>query len=285
MLHLGEFETVEKDSLIYPLFNIAVAQDAREQTLRTITHLLIDEGGDYRDLFTTRRTFISAALGRIYQVPVSRPDGGWTEYEFPEGDQRAGLLAQIGFAALNSHAGRSSPTLRGKAVREVLLCQKVPDPPPDVDFTQFNDPSSPLRTARERLTAHNEVPTCAGCHKLTDPIGLGLERLDGAGQLRDTENGAPILTDGDFDGVPFTDIPSLARALRNSPAVPACLVNRAYALAMLRTPEASDRLMLDHLAAQFADSGYKLRPLLRRIATSRAFVAVGEPSSTSFADN
>ena len=32
---------------------------------------------DYRDLFTTRRTFVTATLARIYRIPPGRPDGGW----------------------------------------------------------------------------------------------------------------------------------------------------------------------------------------------------------------
>jgi hypothetical protein len=284
MLHFDEFATLEKDSLIYPLFNITVAQDAREETLRTIAHHLLSEEGDYRELFTTRLTFVSPSLARIYQIPVTRPDGGWTQFEHGQNAQYAGLLSQIGFSALHSHAGRSSPTLRGKAVREIFLCQKVPDPPGEVDFTFFNDPDAPAMTARERLDVHNTQPSCAGCHRITDPIGLGLEHLDSTGMLRETENGAEILVAGDLDGIPFTDIPSLGKALSENSALPICLVNRVYSNAMLRVPMGSDRAMIEHLVAEFITSGYKYKPLLRRIATSPAFVAVGV-AKTSLADN
>jgi hypothetical protein len=85
-------------------------------------------------------------------------------------------------------------------MRELLLCQKVPDPPGNVDFSLFNDPDAPSRTARQRLSVHATQPSCAGCHKLTDPIGLALERIDGAGQLRSTENDIAIDPSGDLDG-------------------------------------------------------------------------------------
>ena len=35
------------------------------------------------------------------------------------------------FLAVHAHPARSSPTRRGKALRELLLCQKVPAPPPN----------------------------------------------------------------------------------------------------------------------------------------------------------
>jgi len=123
-LHFDQYETLEKDSIIYPAFTIQVAEDAKEQVLRTIVDHLILRNEDYRTLFTTRRTFITGALARIYRVPTKRPaDGAWSPFEFSENDPRAGILTQVGFSALASHPGRSSPTLRGKAIREAVLCQ------------------------------------------------------------------------------------------------------------------------------------------------------------------
>lgn len=284
MLAFEDFDRLEKDSIIYPVFSTAVAQDAREQTLRTLTHLLLDEQADYRDIFTTRKTFMSGPLGRIYRVPVERPDGGWMPYEFPEGDPRAGLITQVSFNALYSHPGRSSPTLRGRAMRELLLCQKVPDPPGDVDFSLFNDPNAPSRTARQRLTVHSTEPSCAGCHKLTDPIGLALEKIDGAGQLRETEDNVPITTDGDLDGVKFSDAAGLGAAMRDNPATPSCIVNRLYSYAIARTPSRDDKPLLVHLEERFGDHGYRIPLLLQEIATSEALFAV-QPSNTRTADN
>jgi hypothetical protein len=216
MLAFSEFAFLEKDSVIYPAFGIAAARDAREQTLRTITDHVINQDRDYRELFVTRKTFMTRTLGLLYRVQVEAPKGVWAAYEFAPDDPRMGIQGQLGFLALNSHPGRSSPTLRGQGIREMLLCQKVPAPPPDVDFSVFNDPDSPNKTARERLSAHSTTRACAGCHKLTDPIGLAMELFDGAGQYRETENGAPIDTSGDLDGIVFADGSGLGPALRDA---------------------------------------------------------------------
>ena len=96
-LRFEEFETLEKDSIIYPAFTVQVIEDAKEQVLRTVLDLAIERGQDYRDLFTTRRTFITGPLARIYRVPTSRPAGNaWVPYEFQQSDPRAGLLMQGG---------------------------------------------------------------------------------------------------------------------------------------------------------------------------------------------
>ncbi|MGY8962342.1 MAG: DUF1592 domain-containing protein [Rhodospirillales bacterium] len=277
-LHFDQFDTLEKDNIIYPAFTIQVAEDAREQVLRTIIDHLILREQDYRALFTTRQTFITGGLARVYRVPTKRPaEGAWIPFEFPEDDPRAGILTQVGFAALASHPGRSSPTLRGKAVRESILCQKVPDPPSDVDFSLFEDPNSPNKTARERLTVHRTAPACAGCHKITDPIGLALENLDGVGQLRTTENGAVIDASGDLDGIPFTDAAGLGRAVSANPATTSCVTQRLASYALGRSAGPAEREYVKYLEQGFADDGYSIPALLRRIAYSDALFEILAP--------
>ena len=98
----------------------------------------------------------------------------WEPYEFAASDHQAGILTQASFVALHSHPGRSSPTLRGKALRELVLCQKVPDPPGNVNFTIVQDTANPnYKTVRQRLGAHATEAMCAGCHKIHRPHGLG----------------------------------------------------------------------------------------------------------------
>ncbi len=281
----AKFETLEKDPVIYPVYGMRTSEDAKEQMLRTITNHLINHDGDYRDLYTTRKTFITPTLARIYHVPALHPDGGWSEYEFPEGDNRAGLLTQIGFVAVNAHPGRSSPTIRGRAIRELVLCQKVPDPPGDVDFSLFNDPNSPNRTAKQRLTAHATAPACAGCHKVTDPVGLALENFDGAGEFRTTENEVPIDTTGNLDGVAYTNAADLGKAMRNSLAVPSCLVDRMAAYAVGRTPSRDDAPLITYLEKDFEKDGYKVPELLRTIALSDFIFAVSPPKDSKAAEN
>ena len=274
MLALEAFDTLQKDSVIYPAFGLAATEQAREQVLRTVLDQVVVRHGDYRELFTSRRSVMSADLGPVYRVPVASRQG-WQEFEFPRDDPRVGLQSLAGFVALHSHPGRSSATLRGKAIREILMCQKVPDPPANVDFTLVSDNHDPrYRTARERLAAHSTEPSCAGCHRVMDPLGLALENFDGAGQFRATENEAPIDTRGTLDGHGFEDPAGLGAALAASPAVTSCLVQRAFAYAVGRTPDAPMRPLLQHLEGRFEADGHRVPELFRAIALSTAFGTV-----------
>jgi hypothetical protein len=273
-LNFDRFDSLAKDAAIYPIFNEKVAHDAQEQTLRTAVGLLVTDKGDYRDLFTTRKTFLTRNLGVVYQVPVTM-EKGWEPYEFPADDPHAGILTQLSFTELHAHPGRSSSTLRGKAVREILLCEPVPSPPANVNFTVVQDTNNPqYKTARDRLTAHRTQATCAGCHKIMDPIGLGLENFDGAGQFRATENGAAIDASGEIDGITFADAPSLGKAIHDNPSTTACLADSLYRYAAGRDFDPGEKDFRKWLGEQFAASGYKLPELMKTIATSDAFYAV-----------
>ena len=275
MLHFDEFNTLSKDSGVYPAITGATLADAREQTLRTIIHELIAEEGDYRDLLTTRDTFISMDLAAVYGVPTTK---GWQPYTFPEESMRRGIISHVSFLAAHAHPARSSATLRGAALRDIFLCQVVPDPPPNVDFSNLEEPDPTVKTARGRLRVHNENPSCAGCHKLMDPVGLAMENFDGGGQFRQTEDGAFLDTTGELDGVEYEDIRGLAEAVRNHPALPECLVERIYAYATGGPLTGRiDWPMTEYLDAEFRAQDYRLKALLKAIAVSDGFARVRSP--------
>jgi Protein of unknown function (DUF1592)/Protein of unknown function (DUF1588)/Protein of unknown function (DUF1585)/Protein of unknown function (DUF1595)/Protein of unknown function (DUF1587) len=279
MLEFEKFDDVAKDPIIYPVYNSVVAADAQEQTLRTITDHLLTKKGDYRDLFTTQSTFLTRALGRVYKVPVATRND-WEPNEFAAANGQSGILTNVSFLALHSHPGRSSPTLRGKAIREVFMCQKVPDPPPDVDFSAVdqvvNNKVSP--TARDRLDEHQTEPSCTTCHKSIDPLGLTLENFDGAGSFRAAENGAAIDASGSLDGIEFSGAQGLGRALHDNPATTRCLVDKMYRSALGRDLAPQERQYLEDLNQVFAANGYRVPDLMRTIALSQMFFAVAAPT-------
>lgn len=288
MLAYDLFSGLTKDSALFPVFNPRLRDDAREQSLRTIIDHLLTRNRDYRDLFTTRDTFLSRSLGALYGVPVdARAFGGWMPYSFPEGTPHAGLLTLPAFLMLDpSHEGRSSPTIRGKTVRENLLCETVPMPPANVNFRIVQDVNNPqFKTARERLSAHNESPACEGCHKITDPIGLALENYTAVGAYRTHENGAPIDPSGRFEGKSYKDAMELMSLLHASPGAPSCMVQRAFEYGVGRPIAPGEEQWFEYLNQSFAADGYRYPALLRRIATSPAFQAVSAAPPARFAGN
>ena len=269
MLMYEDFIALAKDPTIYPNFTGRSVKDSAEQTMKALVDHIIDQDADYRKIYTSRTTFLTPNLAPLYGVKA--PSSGWARYEIPEDSPRQGLLMQIGFLAAHSHPGRTSPTRRGRALRELLHCQIVPDPPANVDFSIIEDPNARFLTARERINAHNTDPTCSGCHKITDPMGLALEKFDGAGAFRTTENGAVIDTSGGLDGVTFDDSPGLAQAMHDNASTTSCLVQRVFSYGLGRDPQDGDEELVAYFERTFIRDGYRIKALMRNLATSRAF--------------
>ncbi len=280
--HFDEFSVLTKDAEIFPKFSAQVLADAQEQTLRTVVNLLVKERGDYRDIFTTKKTFLTQELAAIYRVPISQhgPNGApdmWQAYEFDADSAYGGVQSQIAFTALHSHPGRSSPTIRGKAIREILMCQKVPAPPGNVDFKLVQDTNNPVyRTVRQRMDAHATNPVCTGCHKITDPMGYALETFDGGGAFRTKENGADIDASGSLDGKAFKSALELGQVLHDSPSTANCLVNRMASYATGRSFKREP--WLEDMEKGFAAKGYVVPELMRAIALHDVFTRATPPA-------
>lgn len=226
MLHLDGLSQLPQDPELFGQMSPTLGDSMRESLLRTIEELLVNQGRPYSELFTTTTVYVNQELADLYGLDLQVPDGEWTRAEFPADGPRAGLLSHAGLLALYSHSNASSPTLRGKFVRETLLCQSIPPPPANVG--ELPSPSPELRTMRERLAAHRENPACAACHQITDPIGLGLENFDAIGAYRERENDALIDASGELDGVDFADAASLGDAISKHAQLSDCLVRNLY---------------------------------------------------------
>lgn len=274
-LDLWELEDLKKDPKLYEHFSATYAEDAREETLRVLEWLTLDADIDFREVMTTRETFLNAKLASVYGLPAPTADG-WGQVAIPEAEQRAGLLGQAAFLASHSHAVSSSATLRGKAVRNILLCQEIPAPPVDVD-TSIPEPSGNTLTLRDRVAEHLTNPACAGCHQLTDPIGLGLENYDTLGRWRNKDNGKDIDASGDLDGETFGGPIELAQTIGKHPDFAKCAVETISRYARGRVEIDAEEPWITTLEERFAHHGHRVRPFMLELIMSPMFRRAGTP--------
>jgi hypothetical protein len=277
LLRLADLDDLPQLPGVFPQVSATLGASMRAETLRVLEDIAWNGDGDFRNVFETRTTFINAELAKLYGVPA--PAGtGFVSTTLPSDGMRLGLLGQGSFLALNAHADSTSPTLRGKFIREVLLCQAIPPPPPDVDTTLPPNPTGTAGlTMRQRLEKHRAQPTCASCHRTMDPIGLGLENFDAVGAFRTSEVGQTIDASGDLDGVPFGDARGLAAALKNHPDFATCMTRSVFRFATGHVETSGEEAAVLALAQNMAADGYRFRSLLLGLVLGPSFRFTGAP--------
>jgi Protein of unknown function (DUF1592)/Protein of unknown function (DUF1588)/Protein of unknown function (DUF1587)/Protein of unknown function (DUF1595)/Protein of unknown function (DUF1585) len=278
-----------KDRRRYPEFTPELAAMMVQET-RVLLDNLVWNDGNFMEAFTAEYSFLNSDLASLYKVPA--PSGEFERVRFPDGTHRSGLLGQASFLSSNAGPVETSPTARGIFIREQLLCQHVPNPPPGVN-TQVPEPTADRPLARrQRMQAHVENPACASCHRLMDPIGFGLENYDAVGRWRDREviefegSGGPrgnpgrkvelpIDSNGEIAGLAnsaFSEPRQIGRLLAQSHACQECVVKQLFRYAFGRMETAADRDTIHRTFEAFRESGFRFKELLIALVRSPQFL-------------
>ena len=114
------------------------------------------------------------------------------------GDHRGGLLGMGSVLAITSHTSRTSPTLRGKWILEVVFGTPRRHRRRTSARSKRRDRRNEAQTFREKLALHATEASCAGCHRKMDPLGFALDNYDAVGRWRDTVGNQPIDVTGEL---------------------------------------------------------------------------------------
>ena len=204
---------------------------------------------NFMEIVNADYTFLSARLAQHYGMPAPPDEFGMVQY--PHDSSRAGVLGHASVLTLTGTPANTSPTSRGLFVREHLLCQTVPPPPPGVDTNLPAVTAERPLTNKERLSVHLTNKSCASCHTLVDPIGLGFEKFDNIGRYREklvislpqqrdavtNERRQPLVfelpldTSAHIQGIPnssFSTPKELGAILANDPTCQRCIVKQVF---------------------------------------------------------
>jgi hypothetical protein len=271
------------------MFTPELAAMMVQETKMLLGHLVWNDRS-FMEALTADYSFLNADLARLYGLP--EPTGEFELVEFPADLPRAGILGHATFLASTTGPVETSPTARGLFVREHMLCQIVPNPPPGVNTNLAEPPTADAaRAKRERMVEHAQNPACSGCHRLMDPIGFGLEKYDAVGAWRNQEivdiyTGAgesrrskPVNVDiaatGEIAGIPnstFGDSRTLGRVLASSPVCQDCVVKQVFRYAFARPETPADRASIAAAAAVFRSSGFKFKEMLISLVRTPQFL-------------
>ena len=281
-LDLRKLETDSKDSALYPGFTRDLKDAMVEETLRFGAHTVLDGGDAFATLLTSKKSYINAPLAKLYGVSPPAA-GGFSLVELPN-QERSGLLTHASVMSVHANAEQSSPILRGKFVREKLLCQTIPPPPPNV----ANSPPKfdPKLTKKEQFALHQTDPSCAGCHRMMDPIGFGFEHYDAIGAWRTVDGAFSVDAVGELSGSDNSDgafdgAVALGARLSSSQVARHCFATQWFRSALGGVESDDDAPSLEAAYQSFSHAGFDVRELIVAITTSDAFRYAGFETETT----
>lgn len=280
-LMVHEFDNFEPDKYIYKEFhsneNAGIAEDMKHEPVSFVKEI-INSNGSMLECIKSDWTMLNEKLANYYGIKgVEGPE--FRRVKLPADSHRGGFVTMAGFHMWGSDGNRTKPVERGKYVLDVLFNDPPPPPPPNAGEIEPNIKGKNL-TVRERLIQHQEIESCAVCHRKIDPYGLGLENFNVIGKWREKQDGEKfrskgpeVVVEGKLpSGESFKNFEEFRNVLASQKdRFAKGLAEKLLTYALGRTIEPSDLGEIEDIVASVKKENYSMRALIKAIVSSEAF--------------
>jgi Protein of unknown function (DUF1592)/Protein of unknown function (DUF1588)/Protein of unknown function (DUF1585)/Protein of unknown function (DUF1595)/Protein of unknown function (DUF1587) len=305
-MEITNASTLTKDSQ-YTTWNTnsPLAAELVGETLITF-HSAVANGGSLTDLLSSPSSYVNPDVANYYAGTLTKITGTNDPSTYAmanvgtASNPRAGILTDAIVLAAQSHTSYPSPTLRGKLVREQVLCDPI-QPPPAGLVIGPPPATVPANASVKDQYAEHTTPgsVCANCHNLMDPIGDGFGNYDATGTYQTTEvdgraasagpfppidptgavntydtispTGAILQVDSSEFQTTFTGPVDLATQLSSATQVRQCFTLQQFRYALSRIESADDACSLQSVYSAFSSSNFTIQQVLLAIVQSDAF--------------
>ncbi len=272
-LHIYDFDTLdEKSESHFPSF-VELRVDMYEEAIRFFTDLF-QRDASVLSIFNADHAFLNESLAKHYGLD-GVTGSEWRRVDGVGAHGRGGILGLSAILAKQSGASRTSPTLRGNWVSEVVLGEKLPRPPKEVPRLPEDETATDGLTVRQLVEKHSSDSRCAKCHVRIDPMGFALEGFDPIGRRRDKDlAGRPIDSRATLaDGTAFEGLQGLRDYLLNArrEAVLRQFCRKLLGYALGRSVQLSDEPLLKEMHERLEKNDYRFAVAVDTIVRSRQF--------------
>lgn len=215
-LQIYKLPVARPSTEFFPEFNANIRQAMYDETWQFFDALR-REDRSLLELIDADYTYVNEELARYYGLPEVK--GKELRRVGLKPDQRrGGLLGMGSVLSVTSHTSRTSPTMRGKWILEVIFGSPPPPPPANVSQIKEETPKGKkeIQTFREKLSQHAQDAACAACHRKMDPLGFALDNYDAVGRWREKVADLPLDVSGELPGgVKLNGVSDLKKIIRN----------------------------------------------------------------------
>jgi hypothetical protein len=252
-----------------------------------IARIVVTDTDVLRTLLTSRQFFLPSNLSDdfgstenfhyVYGYTGDIADDHDARWVTLPATERAGVLTHPAWLAAHGDNFENGPSavIRGKWIRENLLCGTIPDVPITVDASF--PPTTAHLSARERLSMSTADVYCQSCHRLMNPLGLPFEVYNHAGYQRMTDHGAAPSGASTLSetGDPALDVAvasavDMVERFAESRVVERCFIRQVFRFFAGRAETTADACTLTAMETAYAESG-SFTALLVALFTSPTF--------------
>lgn len=277
-LKTDEFRNFMPDANLYKQYDDELGEAMVGEVIAFFKEVLRQDASAL-SFFDADWTMLNERLAKFYGIDGVEGDD-FRRVKLPEDSPRGGLLGMAGVAMRGSDGNRTKPVNRGVYVREVLFNDPPNPPPPNAGEVEPNIKGEKL-TVRDRLIQHQQITSCAACHRTIDCYGMALENFNAIGAWRTHQDGEdfrgrntpPIDASGVLpNGNSFEDFAQFkSLLLAQKDRFAHGLAEKMLTYALGRPIEPTDRPLVDQLAEQMQANNYTLTTLIHGVVVSQAF--------------
>lgn len=295
-LGLGNLRDVSPDPEQFPEWNDRL-RDAMQRETELFCREIVREDLPVDTLLRGDFTFVNPRLAEYYAIEFDGQDpsdlfergpgfhdgrrkGRNKDYldehrwvKVPAPNRRRGVLTHGSILTLTSNPTATSPVKRGKWIMETILGDPPPPAPPNVPAFEETQSEHKNITLREQLAIHRANPSCASCHDVMDPLGLGFENFDAIGRWRDTDSGLAVDASGKLaDGQTFSGaLELLDRLSEKQSQIYRYFAEKLLMYSLGRELEPYDQCAVDTIMQVSAESGFRLSSFVLAVTQSEPF--------------
>ncbi|MCB0350872.1 MAG: DUF1592 domain-containing protein [Bdellovibrionales bacterium] len=233
-----------------------------EEARLFVKNVIENKNANLHDLFITKTTYINKDLAQFYGINPSSINTTFAPFQM-DGINRSGIMTLPAVIASVS-ADTNTYIHRGKFVRQQLMCQDFPPPPPIPDSQQ--EAAEVATTDREKSAQRAKLSSCKTCHAMMDPIGFSYSNFSQHGLFSPFSTGKhlddstklelTVNADGQYKGAA-----ELSRGLASSTDVQECSSQRMFEFLFGRSPSEPDRCEISKINEQYKNSNYNMKAL------------------------
>jgi hypothetical protein len=256
----------------------AVADAIAEEPLRIVSWTF-EEDRSYADVVLADTTQADPLVAAMWGLDYPQGAEGWQALPWTDGRPAAGVLSSTTMWQRFPSAGDNANRHRANAIARLFLCDDYLEQPIELTLEDIE------ALAEDPEGAILANPACQACHVTLDPMAanlFGFFHVTGDQSLQtrrtyhpenerlwqDYANKSPA-----WFGRPTSGLREMAEALAGDPRFAACAVRTAVEGFGQRTVTEDDWHEFESLVEDFRANDLRLRPLLRSIVTSEAFLA------------